>query len=101
MSVDALLLRITALPRNDRWQAMARMSLRDDLYAAHKALARGIAADTSATDPPEERLGRWEERHVDSVDRLVDMLQEISTTTEGEGLAPLSVGLRVLRAAVE
>ena len=101
MSVDALLLRITALPRNDRWQAMARMSLRDDLYAAHKALTRGVAAETQATDPPEERLGKWEEQHVDSVGRLVDMLQEISTTTEGEGLAPLSVGLRVLRSAVE
>jgi glutamate dehydrogenase len=101
MSVDALLLRITALPRNDRWQAMARMSLRDDLYAAHKALTRGIAADTPATEPPEERLGKWEERHAESVDRLVAMLQEISNTTEGEGLAPLSVGLRVLRSAVE
>ena len=29
-----LLTRITALPRDDRWHALARMALRYDLYAA-------------------------------------------------------------------
>ena len=31
--VDSLLERITALPRDDRWQALARAALRDDLYS--------------------------------------------------------------------
>jgi glutamate dehydrogenase len=32
--VDYLLSKISALPREDRWQTLARMALRYDLYAA-------------------------------------------------------------------
>jgi len=32
--------RITALPREDRWNTMARAALREDVYAAHAAIAR-------------------------------------------------------------
>jgi glutamate dehydrogenase len=34
--------RIVALPRDDRWQALARMALRDDLYSEHKALTADV-----------------------------------------------------------
>ena len=33
---------ITALPRDDRWNTMARGAIRDDLYSAHAALARDV-----------------------------------------------------------
>ena len=32
--VDELLSKISALPREDRWETLARMALRYDLYAA-------------------------------------------------------------------
>ena len=35
---------IVALPREDRWAAMSRSALRDDLYAAHAALTRDVLA---------------------------------------------------------
>ncbi|MGH2375006.1 MAG: NAD-glutamate dehydrogenase, partial [bacterium] len=41
--------RISALPRGDRWQALARVSLRDDLYNTQRALT----ADVLRTGAPE------------------------------------------------
>ena len=35
---------IVVLPREDRWAAMSRSALRDDLYAAHAALTRDVLA---------------------------------------------------------
>jgi len=37
---------VTALPRDDRWNTMARGAIRDDLYAAHAALARDVLTVT-------------------------------------------------------
>ena len=54
-----LLERILELPRDDRWKALARAALRDDLYGLHRALTaevlRGGAADGSA----DERVADW------------------------------------------
>ena len=41
-SIDAMLSRVTMLPREDRWDAMARGALRDDLYAVLESLARSV-----------------------------------------------------------
>ncbi len=54
--------RITALPREDRWNTMARNALRDDLYAAHAALAKDVLIVTTV-GTPEERLAGWEARN--------------------------------------
>ena len=35
LGLDRLLARIIELPRDDRWQTMARAALRDDLHAVH------------------------------------------------------------------
>ena len=42
---------ITALPRDDRWNTMARGAIRDDLYTAHAALARDVLTVTGAGQP--------------------------------------------------
>ena len=69
--VDALLSKISELPREDRWQTLARMALRYDLYAALAALTREVLASApdvadSATAPagqtaPAEETGPIEE----------------------------------------
>ena len=45
--------RIVALPRDDRWRALARAALRDDLYGLHRALTaevlRGAEVDDGQT----------------------------------------------------
>ena len=45
-SVDEMLTKITALPRDDRWSALARAALRHDVYAALKAITSAVLRET-------------------------------------------------------
>src|SRR6202035_1627974 len=54
--------RVTALPRDDRWNTAARAALRDDLYAAHATLA-GDVLQVAGGGSLEERLPRWAQRN--------------------------------------
>jgi len=89
---------IVALPRDDRWNTMARGTLRDDLYAAHADLVRDVL---TATGPgtPEERLAEWANRNEEAVRRTAQTLTEI-WETERSSLATLSVAVRAVRSLV-
>jgi glutamate dehydrogenase len=89
---------ITALPREDRWNTMARGAIRDDLYAAHAALARDVL---TVTEPgsPEQRLAAWVERNAPAVRRANQTLTEISESNDF-GIATLSVAVRAVRSLV-
>ncbi|MET0999129.1 MAG: NAD-glutamate dehydrogenase [Marmoricola sp.] len=82
LGLPLLVSRILALPRDDRWQTMARAALRDDLHAVHAQLT----AQELAGNPPPEK---------DTV-QAVRTLQEICSD-EDTDLARLSVALRVVR----
>jgi glutamate dehydrogenase len=90
--------RITALPRDDRWNTMARAALRDDLYSAHAALARDVL---EATGPgsPDQRLAAWEQRNDSAVRRAAQTLTEI-WETDRFTVATLSVAVRAVRTLV-
>jgi glutamate dehydrogenase len=90
--------RITALPRDDRWSSMARAALRDDLYAAHAAMARDVLS-VGGLGTPEERLAAWTERNADAVRRATRTLGEI-WESERFTFTTLSVALRAVRALV-
>jgi len=89
---------IVALPRDDRWNTMARSTLRDDLYAAHAALTRDVL---KATGPgsAEQRLAEWAQRDDAAVQRTAQTLTEI-WETERSTLATLSVAVRAVRGLV-
>ena len=40
--IDAMLSKVTGLPRDDRWDALARGALRDDLYSVLESLTRSV-----------------------------------------------------------
>ena len=94
--VDITLGRITALPRTDRWNALARQALRSDLYAAVAALTSRIARSTPATVTPVERVAAWESVHAAGLGRARATLAEIASQEDAD-LATLSVSLRVMR----
>ena len=94
--VDQLLNRITALPRGDRWTALARQALRTDLYAALAGLTRTIAESTPQGAEPRERMSSWESRYSQGLARAQSTLDQIAAHETGD-LATLSVALRVLR----
>jgi glutamate dehydrogenase len=89
---------ITALPREDRWTTMARGAIRDDLYAAHAALARDVL---TVTEPgaPAERLAAWERRNESAVRRAAQTLTEI-WESNSFNVATLSVAVRTIRTLV-
>jgi glutamate dehydrogenase len=90
--------RITALPRDDRWNTMARGALRDDLYAAHAALARDVLLVTDSGSP-EERLAAWVQRNDPAVGRATQTLTEI-WQSDRFTVATLSVAVRAVRTLV-
>ena len=99
LEITSLRDRITALPRDDRWNTAARSALRDDLYAAHAALARDVLQVTGGGSP-EARLARWVERNEAAVGRATQTLTEI-WETDRFTMATLSVAVRAIRALVQ
>ena len=96
LDLQALAHRVVSLPRDDRWQTMARAALRDDLYAAHAAITEAVVTTTADSVDGEQRVRTWIERDPETVGRarrlLADVLGEDAT-----GLPQLSVGLRAVR----
>ena len=90
--------RITALPRDDRWNTMARAALRDDLYTAHAALAKDVLMVTGPGSP-EERLAAWAKRNESAVQRATQTLTEI-WESDAFTVATLSVAVRAIRTLV-
>jgi glutamate dehydrogenase len=98
LQISRLRDRITALPRDDRWNTMARGALRDDLYAAHAALAKDVLRATTAGSP-EERLAAWAQRNESAVRRAAQTLSEI-WESDTFTVATLSVAVRAIRTLV-
>ncbi len=96
LGLSALVPRILALPRQDRWQTMARAALRDDLHTVHARLTAQVLASTPADRPAPVRVADWEEEDEVVVSRAVATLDEICSDDKAD-LARLSVGLRVVR----
>jgi glutamate dehydrogenase len=97
--IDGLLERITALPRRDRWEALARAALRDDLYSTVADFTRSIMDAAPDTLSPEARLGVWEGENREQLNRAAAMFAEVNAL-ERDDIASLSVALRLLRSIV-
>jgi glutamate dehydrogenase len=96
LKIGALRDRITALPRTDRWQAMARAAVREDLYNAQAALTFDVLAASPSETDPAARFAAWSAKNSGAHERATAVLDEISTADTFD-LAVLSVALRVLR----
>ena len=94
--VDTLLTRISALPRTDRWQALARSSLRYDLYAALAGLVQDVLQSAAPGTPPETAIAAWADANAEGLTRARSTLGEALGAEPGQ-LAPLSVALRTVR----
>jgi glutamate dehydrogenase len=86
LGLPMLVSRILRLPRTDRWQTMARASLRDDLHEVHAQLT---AQELAGSGPSAEL-----------VDSALAQLREICGDDVVD-LARLSVALRVVRSLLD
>ncbi|MEH1091741.1 NAD-glutamate dehydrogenase [Micromonospora sp. CPCC 205739] len=96
--VDSLLSKISLLPREDRWQTLARMALRYDLYAALAALTAEVLDSTPDSLPSNERVLQWEQSNATSIHRARRAMGEFDESRAD--LAALSVLLRQIRTLV-
>ena len=79
--------KISELPRDNRWTALSRSALRDELYRTHREL-------TTVVLQTQEK--QWMDNNKIRLKRCQDVLTEISTIDKPY-LAMLSVGLREIR----
>ncbi|MGC4923972.1 NAD-glutamate dehydrogenase [Streptomyces sp. DT197] len=96
LRITQLMDRIIELPRADRWQSMARASIREDLYAAHAALTADVLEAGGADASPKERFEAWERQNAAILTRARATLEEIQNS-DAFDLANLSVAMRTMR----
>ncbi len=89
--------KITLLPTDTPWQALARNALRDDLASQQRALAATVARLSPGASDPVAMLAAWRERYAQPIARLKAMTEELKRAGSLD-LAVLSVLLRELRA---
>jgi len=88
--------KITQLPTDTPWQALARNALRDDLSTQQRALTTSVAKMSADSKDPAAMLAAWKERYAGALARLASMTDELKRGGSID-LAVLSVLLRELR----
>ena len=68
--------RIVELPRDDRWRALARAALRDDLYGLHRALTAEVLRSDGRPEDAGALVSEWIERNPAS-ERCLETLADI------------------------
>jgi glutamate dehydrogenase len=96
LGTDGLLTAVSALPRDDRWQSLARLAIRDDIYASLRALCFDVLAVGEPDESGEEKIAEWEHTSASRVERARRTLIEIYESGEKD-LAALSVAARQIR----
>ncbi|WP_270886695.1 NAD-glutamate dehydrogenase [Pedococcus sp. 5OH_020] len=97
--IDAMLTRVTNLPRDDRWDALARGALRDDLYAVLESLVRSVMDASTSGAPAVARYDQWARANAESLSRARTALSGIERL-DRPNIAALSVALRTLRSVI-
>ncbi|MDQ1537884.1 MAG: glutamate dehydrogenase, partial [Actinomycetota bacterium] len=97
--IDAMLTRVSKLPRDDRWDSLARGALRYDLYAVLKALTTSILDSSPSELAPMDRILAWSEANAESLARANAALAGI-LRLDNPGISALSVALRILRGVI-
>ena len=96
LSIDNMLTKITALPRDDRWLTLARAAVRHEAYDTLAAITTSVVTSTDAAAPAGQRIGEWLAANPERVERAVSTVGE-ALARDHVDLATLSVALRSLR----
>jgi glutamate dehydrogenase len=100
LGLPNLVARILALPRQDRWQTMARAALRDDLHTVHARLTGQILDGAEPGQDVGAMVADWEKHDELSLQRAAETFTEICADEDAD-LAKMSVALRVVRTLLE
>ncbi|WP_099021727.1 NAD-glutamate dehydrogenase [Mycolicibacterium palauense] len=96
LGADGLLTAVSRLPRDDRWHALARLAIRDDIYSSLRQLTIDVLAVGEPDESGEQKIAEWQHTNGSRVDRAHRTLTEIAEA-EILDLATLSVAARQIR----
>jgi len=96
LGTDGLLTAVSGLPRDDRWHALARLAIRDDIYGSLRGLCFDVMAAGEPDETGEQKIEEWELTNSSRVARARRTLTEIYEDGERD-LATLSVAARQIR----
>jgi len=91
--------RIGALSRDDRWRALARAALRDDLYAIHRSLTAEVLRSSADDGDADRRVDAWLDGNP-AVERCLQTLADVRAGREFD-LTTLSVAVREVRNLIQ
>ncbi|GAC69070.1 NAD-glutamate dehydrogenase [Gordonia soli] len=97
--LEPLLTAVSDLDYGDRWHALARLALRDDMHGALRALTLKILEDGEPEESATEKIAEWESSHSSRLARVRGTLDEIHESGTLD-LATLSVAARQLRSVI-
>jgi glutamate dehydrogenase len=96
LGTDGLLTAVSGLPRDDRWHALARLAIRDDIYGSLRALCFDVLAVGEPDESGPDKIAEWEHSNGSRVQRARRTLVEIYAH-DARDLATLSVAARQIR----
>jgi glutamate dehydrogenase len=88
--------RIIELPRANRWQALARAALRDDLSSLHRALTHEVLQAGGRDSDADTAIEAWKTAHAAALERTTAILDDIKGSRTYD-TTTLPVGLREIR----
>jgi glutamate dehydrogenase len=97
LDIDSLLSSVSALERGNRWHALARLALRDDLYSSLRAITVDVLRHSDIGDSADDKIAGWEESNASRLERARTSLAEIRRVGRLD-LPTLSVAARQVRA---
>ena len=84
------------LPRDDRWHALARLAVRDDVYSSLRLLTMDVLAVGEPHETGEQKIDEWQHTNSSRLQRARRTLAAIYADEERD-LATLSVAARQIR----
>ncbi|MBF6211945.1 NAD-glutamate dehydrogenase [Nocardia puris] len=99
LKIDWLLQAVSHLERGDRWHALARLALRDDMYGSLRSLTLDVLSGGEPEETADEKIAYWESKNQSRLGRARAALSELFESGAHD-LATLSVAARQVRSMV-
>jgi glutamate dehydrogenase len=96
LELDWLRDRILDLPRADRWQALARAALRDDLYSLHRSLTHEVLRVGGPEAVGDQAIDLWWHHNALGIERCLGLIADIQASRTYD-TTTLPVALREVR----
>jgi glutamate dehydrogenase len=98
LGLDWLKDKVVELPRDNRWQTLARAALRDELYARERSLIADALAEQAASQEPVAIVGDWLASRSAAAQRAGDIIADLRSGSMAPDFAMLSVAMGEIRA---